>query len=323
MTTRSKPFAGLIAAAHTPFMAGGALHLAAVERQASHFLKNNVHAVFVGGSTGESHSLSVDERRQLAQRWIDVTRNTKLEVVVHVGSNCLADARALAAQAQQLGARAVAALAPGYFKPPNIDVLLDCCADVAAGAPELPFYFYDIPSLTGVCLSMPDLLEQARARLPNLRGIKWTNADLHAYQLCRNTPGDFDLPWGKDECLLAALAVGAQSAIGSTYGFAAPVYHRLWQAFAAGDLGSARREQYRSALLVKTLSPYGYIGASKAVMTMLGVDVGPARLPNTTLTRAQVAALRHDLEQLGFFGWLHDLQRAGHPGAETMEHEDE
>jgi N-acetylneuraminate lyase len=301
---KSKPLTGLVAAAHTPFTADGALHLAIVEKQAAHFLKHGINTAFIAGSTGESHSLNVEERRQLAARWLEVTRGTPLKVIVHVGSNCLADAHALAAHAQQIGALAIAALAPSYFKPRSVAGLIDCCAEIASGAPYLPFYFYDIPSMTGVSLSMPDFLAQGKERIPNLNGIKWTNPDLYNYQLCRNMAGTFDLPWGNDEYLLAALALGAQGAVGSTYNFAAPIYQRLMKAFEAGDLEAARQEQLRSARIVQTLSNYGYMGAAKTVMKMLGVDVGPARLPNTNLTATQVTALRQDLEHLGFFFWI-------------------
>jgi len=95
---------GLVAAAHTPFFQDGSLNLAVVEQQAAHLLAHDVATVFIGGSTGESHSLSLAERQTLAQRWAEVAQGTRLRVVVHVGSNCLADAITLAAQAQQLGA---------------------------------------------------------------------------------------------------------------------------------------------------------------------------------------------------------------------------
>lgn len=295
---------GLTAAAHTPFTADGALNLAAVEKQAEHFLKNKINVAFIAGSTGESHSLTFDERRRLAQRWTEVTRGTKLKVVVHVGSNCLADARELAAHAQEIGAVAVSALAPSYFKPRGVDGLIDCCKYVASAAADLPFYFYDIPALTGVSLSMPDFLAHGRKKIPNLVGIKWTNPDMFSYQLCRYVPGNFDLPWGNDEYLLAALALGATGAVGSTYCFAAPVYHRLMSAFAAGNLSAARKEQFRSCQIVQMLAGYSYMGASKAVLKMLGVDVGPARLPNTNLSKKQTTELRGKLETLGFFEWV-------------------
>src|SRR5262245_54074002 len=108
---------GLVAATHTPFHADGSLNLAIVERQAELMAKWQVGAVFIGGTTGESSSLTVEERRALAQRWSEVVRGSALRLVVHVGANCLEDARALAAQAEQLGAHAIAALAPCYFKP--------------------------------------------------------------------------------------------------------------------------------------------------------------------------------------------------------------
>jgi len=295
---------GLVAAAHTPFRADGTLHLAAVEKQAAHFLQHQIRVVFIAGSTGESHSLAVEERRQLAQRWLEVARGTQLQVMVHVGSNCLTDAVALASHAQRIGAVAISALAPSYFKPRSVAALLDWCAAIAGAAPSLPFYFYDIPVLTGVSLAMPEFLAQGRAQIPNLAGIKWTNADLYSYQLCQRVTGDFDLPWGNDEYLLAALALGATGAVGSTYCFAAPVYHRLLQAFAAGDLATARVEQFRSCQLVQLLASYGYMGAAKATMKLLGVDVGPARQPNSNLNDLQVKDLRTKLEGLGFFDWI-------------------
>jgi N-acetylneuraminate lyase len=104
--------------------------------------------------------------------------------------------------------------------------------------------------------------------------------------------------------MLAAWSLGATSAVGSTYNFAAPIYHRLLKAFAAGDLSRAREEQFCSVQIVATLASYGFMGAAKAVMTMLGVDVGPARLPNTNLDAKQQATLRADLEKLGFFDWI-------------------
>lgn len=295
---------GLVAATHTPFRPDGRLNLGGVERQAEHLHRNCVKTVFIGGSTGESHSLSVEERLALALRWSEVVRGSGLRLVVHVGSNCLADARTLAAQAQELRADAVAALSPSYFKPKTLAELIACCADIAAAAPGTPFYFYDIPALTGVQFPMPDLLASAD-RIPTLAGIKFTNTDLMAYQTCLHAQGGrFDIPWGVDEYLLAALALGAAGGVGSSYNFAAPVYHRMIAAFREGRLDAARAEQFRAVQLIELLAGYGYMGAAKAVMGFLGVEVGPARLPNATLTAGQVGGLRAALDRLDFFRWV-------------------
>ena len=291
---------GLVAAVHTPINQDGSLRLDAIEKQAEWMVSQKVKAVFVGGSTGESHSLTLNERIALTKRWGEVYRGTPLKLIVHVGCNSLNDARDLAAQAQAVGADAVSALSPSYFKPKSIEVLIECAAMVAQGAPELPFYFYDIPVLTGVSFSMPRFLEAAASRIPNLVGLKFTNADLAAYLACLQAEqGRWDLPWGIDEHLLGALATGATGAVGSSYNFAAPIYHRLIEAYQRGDITQARKEQLASVQLIQMLADYGYMGAAKATMEYLGVPVGPPRLPNQGLSETQRKELWDKLPNLG------------------------
>jgi len=98
--------------------------------------------------------------------------------------------------------------------------------------------------------------------------------------------------------------MGARGAVGSGFNFAAPIYQRLLTAFASGDLASARIEQFRGVQIIQTLSRFGYMGAAKALMNFLGVDVGPPRLPNATLAPEETQRLRRDLETLGFFDWI-------------------
>lgn len=301
----SLPLHGLVAATHTPFHSDGSLNLAIVEKQAAHLINNRVLAAFIGGTTGESSSLTLAERQALTTRWSEVLRGSPLRLIVHVGSNCVEDARALAAQAQELGASGVAALAPCYFKPANAGVLVDTMAEIAAAAPSLPFYYYEIPVLTGLQISPSEFLARAADRIPNLAGIKFTSNNLMEYQLCRNFRDQaFDIPYGFDEILLSALALGAKGAVGSSFNFAAPIYNRVIAAFERGDLEAARAEQLRSVQVIQKLASYGYMGAAKATMKMLGVDVGPARLPNTTLSEIQTVQLHGELTELGFFNWI-------------------
>jgi N-acetylneuraminate lyase len=296
---------GLVAATHTPFNASGDLNLAIVEKQAAHLIANGVIAAFVGGTTGESSSLSTDERLALATRWSEVVRGSPLKLIVHVGGNSVADSRKLAAHAQSVGAAAISALSPSYFKPATLDLLIACTAEISNAAPALPFYFYDIPIMTGVKFSMPDFLNRAGKSIPNLAGIKFTNPDMMAFQQCLHVKdGRFDIPWGCDEYFLAALALGAVGGVGSTYNFAAPIYQRLISAFKRGDIAAARVEQFRSVRLVDLLASQGYMGAAKSVMTVLGIDVGPARLPAGNLSVEQRTQLQRSLDEMGFFSWL-------------------
>jgi N-acetylneuraminate lyase len=295
---------GLVAATHTPFNPQGELNLKVIEKQANHLVATGVRAAFVGGTTGESASLSLLERKALAKRWAEVVKGSPLGLVVHVGANCLADSRELAAQAEQLSAVAISAVAPSYFKPATLEALVACCAEIASAAPETPYYHYDIPSMTGITLSMPDFLERAGEKVKNLAGIKFSNPDLMAYQFClRAAGGKYDMPFGCDEYILGALALGCVGGVGSTYNLSAPVSNRLIAAFKKGDLQTARDEQFRVARLVRLLGSYGYMAAAKATMGFLGMDVGAPRLPQTDLTTEEKAALRQGLESMGFFEW--------------------
>ena len=299
------PLHGLVAAPFAPLASDGALDLRCIQRQAEHLLRCGVRMVFVNGTTGECTSLTLEERRAIARRWCEVARGSDLKVTVHVGSNCLEDSQLLAADAQDAGAASISAFAPSYFRPQHLDALIDWCAQIAAAAPKTPFYFYDIPAFTRVTLSMPQFLEQAPDRIPTLAGLKFTNPDLMAYQLCLHAhDGRFDVAYGCDEWLLAALALGARGAVGSTYNFAAPLYQRLWKAFSEGNLEAARKEQFRAVQLIQLLASYGFLPAAKATMGWLGVDVGPARPPQSTLSGDQLHRLRTDLENLGFFDWI-------------------
>jgi N-acetylneuraminate lyase len=272
-----------------------------VEQQAELFLESGIRNVFVGGTTGEFASLSQGERMALAECWCSAAGGS-LRVAVHVGHNCLPEAVALAAHARKSGAVAIAVMAPSYFKPATITDLIDFCAPIAAEAEPLPFYFYDIPSMTGVRLRMSEFLYQARFKIPTLRGLKYSSDDLLELQQCvRLDQGAFDILFGSDECLLAGLCLGIRGAVGSTYNFAAPVYQSLILAFENHDLETARALQGKSIDLIKTLGEFGFLAASKYVMAMLGVDCGPVRPPLRSLTLDQRLALWDRLSALDVF----------------------
>lgn len=296
------PFVGLVPAVLTPFDPCGELNLAAVEPHAALLARDGVAGVFVGGTTGEFSSLTFDERLSLTARWAEVVKGTSTRLVVHVGANCLADAKRLAAQANDLGAAAIAAVAPSYFKPKSLEVLIQWCKELAAAAPDTPFYFYDIPVLTGVAFPMADFLEQAPEQIPTLAGIKFTNPDLMTFQrLLRADSGRFDVLFGMDEQLLAAVVLGARGAVGSGYNFAAPLYNRILASASANDFATARAEQYKGVELVAVLTRYGYLAAAKEVMRVRGVELGPVRLPHVPLTPEQTVSLRRELEALEMF----------------------
>lgn len=304
MSSITDPYHCLVAAPHTPFHADGTLAPEVVALQAAHLAHQNVKAVFITGTTGESSSLSVSERVEIYRAWAGVAPTHGIRVIAHVGANALCDASALAAEAQDLGFDAVSALSPNYFKPGSLDSLVACCEKIASAAPTLPFYFYQIPVLTNVRFSMVDFLKLASSRIPTFRGIKYTDPDLVGYRRCLALePGRYDLPWGVDETLLAALATGARGGVGSTYNFMPALAHAIIAAYDASRFQEARDLQTRMIEIIDALDSIGYLGAAKAVMGWLGVPVGPARLPLGNPSPDALARLRERLEQLDFFTW--------------------
>ena len=296
---------GLIAAPHTPCNGDYSLNTAVVPKQAWHLANTGVKGVFVGGTTGECHSYSTAERIELFKGWGTAAKANGLVNIPHVGHNNLPDAQALVEAAQASEAEAIGAMAPSFFKPASVDELIDWFALITKAAPELPFYFYDIPSMTGVNLDTVDFLRKGRERIPSLVGVKFTNPDQNLLKKCMQVEdGSFDILFGTDEKLIEGLEIGCRGAVGSSYNFAAKIYHPILKAYEQGDLETANLWQDRSIQTIDTIAAHGYLPAAKAVMDMLGVACGPARPPLGNLTETAKASLKAELEEIGFFDWV-------------------
>jgi len=130
-------------------------------------------------------------------------------------------------------------------------MLVGCSAAIAIAAPDLPFYYYDRPKLTGLEFDMVDFPDKAGERMPNLAGIKFTHDDLDMYSACREIEGRrFDISWGIDERFVQALGAGAKSAVGSTYTFEALLYQEASAAFELGDKIRAEELQREGLRLI-------------------------------------------------------------------------
>jgi N-acetylneuraminate lyase len=294
---------GLIAAAFTPLMENGSLHLGRIPSIVDHLERDGVAGIYVLGSTGEGISLSTKERREVAEAYIQAAQG-RLTTVVQVGHNSLAEAKQLAAHAQQIGADAISAMPPYYFKPESTAQAIACLGEIASGAPELPLYYYHIPAKTGVELDIEELFRTGPPKLPTLAGIKYSDPNLHVLQrgdAFQN--GAFDWLLGVDEMLLSGLAMGIDGAVGSTYNFAAPLYVRIIEAFDQGDLDQARRYQALAVKMIDIIIRHCGRPGLKAMMNVIGEDCGPYRLPHGTAQTEDVVRMEKELDDLGFFEW--------------------
>ncbi len=294
---------GLIAATYTPLHDDGEVNTEPIESMTQWLIGQGISGLYVCGSTGEGMSLSSAERRTVAEAYTQAARG-RVPVIVQVGHNSLSEARQLAAHAQQIGADYVSATCPSYFGIHDVDTLVRCMAEVAGGAPELPFYYYHIPALTGSKIEMVEFLKRGAKQIPNLLGLKYTDTKLHEFQQCLELErGRFDVVWGCDEMMLGALATGAAASIGSTFNVAAPLYLALMDAFHACDLVEARRLQSLSVEMIRTIGKHPFHPAMKAVLSFNGFNIGGCRLPQGRLLESEMETLRDDLSMLGYFDW--------------------
>jgi len=300
---------GLIAAPMTAYHPDGAVNLDVIPSYAAFLHSNGVVGAFINGTTGEGFSLTVEERKAIAESWMEAAPNG-FKVIVHVSHTCAVSAWDLARHAAQIGAWGIGEMGPLFYKPNSVEELTEYAAQTAAQTPELPYYYYHMPSMSGVYFGMIDFLTTAEPKIPNLAGIKYTHEDLVDFELCREfNDGKYDILYGRDETLLCSLALGCRGAVGSTYNIMAPLYTELIDAFNSGNLPEARRLQRISMKVINLLSgTRSFNSALKEVMNMIGLNLGKVRSPLKNITSEKITRLKNDLTELGFWEYCSKKQ---------------
>ncbi|PWA21002.1 hypothetical protein CCH79_00007262 [Gambusia affinis] len=278
-----KKLTGLLAATFTPLTAQGEVNLSVIGPYVDYLTeKQGIKGIFVNGTTGESMSLSVAERKDLAEEWCLRAKGRMDNVIIHVGCMSLKDSQDLARHAAEIGADGIAVISPSFFKPRTADALRRFLQEVASAAPTLPFYYYQIPSFTGVNVPVRDVIEDIEKLIPSFRGVKFSGSDLLDFGQCVSySKPHWSVLYGVDEQLLAGLAMGANGAVGSTYNYMGCYVNQMISAFETKDLVKARTIQFKIQELVRYAIKLGFdIGVNKQLMAEVsGLHLGPPRLP--------------------------------------------
>ena len=298
------PLRGLIAATYTPMNEDGSLRMSEIPAMVNRLEKIGIKGIFVAGSTGEGLSLTSAERKAIAEAYTKEAHG-RMKVIIHVGHHCLDESAALSRHAKEIGADAIAAVAPSYYKIGSAATLVQVLKKITSGAPDLPFYYYDIAALTGIDIDIEKLLLAVGDSIPSLVGVKYTSFRADQYLHARMTFGSrYDMVWGFDEVMLAGLAMGARASIGSTFNLAAPLYIALMKAFDEGRMEEAQKLQALSVKMIRRIGDLPFHPAMKALITRCGVPCGPARPPMASISAADVDKLWKDLEQMGATAWF-------------------
>jgi dihydrodipicolinate synthase/N-acetylneuraminate lyase len=274
---------GAIAAAVTPLTdEGRILDEAAVGPLVRFLADGGLDGLLACGTTGEGILLSLDERRRVAERFVEV-RPDGFRVAVHAGAQSTADTVALATHAKEIGADAVAVIAPPYF-PLDADALLAHLVAAAEACTPLPFYPYEFADRSGYPIPVATV-ERLRELAPNLAGVKvsdrpWSAVEPYLLE-------GLDLFVGSEPLVLEGLAHGGAGAVSGL----ATAFPEI-----VSDLVHRRSERAGEQVveLRRALAPpLPFQAALKEVLGLRGVPVRPdVRPPLRRLTGSESARVR-------------------------------
>ena len=295
----------ILPAVFTPMHTDGTLHLEKIEEFYHRCTASGFRGIFLNGTTGECMSLTADERNKILETWIACIKknnNPDFRIFVHVGSANLLEAARMAEHAQAHGADGIAMVPTFYFRPKNLEELIDQCRYVASAAPEVPFYYYNIPSLTGVNFPLVSFMKAAIGAIPTFAGLKNSFNDLVDYQACiHHAKSDYALYWGTDEVFMMVYAAGNRHYVGSTYNFMGGIYHSMIDAYHAGKIDKLQSLQAEAVRIYNILAEYNSLVAGKEIMKLTGLDCGPVRKPLSKLMSSESKTLLEKLKRTSLF----------------------
>src|SRR5215207_1057247 len=278
---------GVITAMVTPFAEDGSVDEATARKLARHLIENGSHGLVLSGTTGESPTLSDEERLSLLRAVRDELGAGPL-LICGSASNDPRHSERLSAAAAESGADAVLAVTPYYNKPNSAGIKAHY--EAVAKAAGIPVLLYNIPSRVVVNLS-PELLAEL-GRIENVIGVKQANdEELQPIEGSKVLAGN-------DGTFLRALEMGEPGGILVASHLVGPQMREIYDAVEAGDLDQARSIEARLRPLYEVLGVTNPIPV-KAGLELLGICSARARLPIVEADEEQRAGVRRALEAQG------------------------
>jgi 4-hydroxy-tetrahydrodipicolinate synthase len=286
----------VLTAIATPYKPDGSIDFDRFGDLARYLVENGSDGIVVAGTTGESPTLTDDERFGLFRVAVEALED-RGTVIAGTGTYSTAHSIHLTSEAHELGVDGFLVVTPYYSKPPARGIVEHFRA--IGGVSDKPIIVYNIPSRVVINIEPETIVELAE--IPTVRAVKQANDDLaQARRIVRES--GLDLYAGDDNLVLPFLELGGVGGICVHTHLVGPTVKRMVRAFHEGDVETARRldEELQPAyeLLKVQTNPI----ALKAALNLLGWDVGGLRLPLVEATEAERSQVRDCLEQLSLLG---------------------
>lgn len=286
-------FGRLVTAMVTPFQEDLSVDWQGLERLIEHLLDTGTTAIVVSGTTGESPTLSRQEKLRLFAECVTLCRG-RVPVIAGTGGYHTEQAYEFTREVDALGVDAFLQVAP-YYNKPSQEGLYRHFAQVAQ-ATDKPVLIYNIPSRTGVNVELDTMIRLAQ--ISNIVGVKESSGDFtQISRIIGETPKDFVLYSGDDKYTLPILALGGVGVVSVASHVAGQMMSTMIDAFLADDTHTARDLHHALMPLFEELFRTSNPVLVKAALNMLDIPVGGVRLPLVEATKEQLRSLRKVLSQ--------------------------
>lgn len=290
-------FKGAGVAIVTPMNENQEVNYGKLEELINWQIDQGTDSIIIAGTTGESSTLTMEEHRDVIKAAIEFTKG-RVPVVAGTGSNCTRTAIQLSKEAEEAGADGLLIVTP-YYNKATQGGLIEHYSAIAKEV-KTPIIMYNVPGRTG-CNILPETAAYLHKNVENIVGLKEATGNLaQAFKTMELTDGKLDLYSGEDGLVVPLLAIGAIGVISVWSNVAPKDVHQMCQSYFDGDEKTALEIQMKGLPLVDALfSEVNPIPVKKA-LNLMGMEVGPLRLPLTEMEEKNAKALAEVMKAYGF-----------------------
>lgn len=284
-------FGQVITAMATPFDSDGEIDFQAITNLVEYLINNGSDGIVVAGTTGESPTLSTDEKVALFVHVVTVA-DGRAKIIAGTGSNNTRASVALTQQAEQAGVDGVMLVTPYYNKPSQEGMYRHF--EAIANATTLPVMLYNIPGRSVVNLSVDTIVRLSL--IDNITCVKEASGDLDAAsEIIERTSSDFAVYSGDDSLTLPMLSIGGTGIVSVASHIIGNEMQQMIKLFRTGDTSGAAALHRKLLPTMKALFAAPSPSPVKAALNLSGVPVGGVRLPMLALTEEEITTLQQFL----------------------------
>ncbi len=290
-------FTGTYSALITPFLENGNIDFISLEKIIEHQIINGISGIVVGGSTGENFSLTIDEKRELYSKSIQIA-NKRCKVIVGTGSNDTLTSCNMSKMALELGADAALLVAP-YYNKPSQHGLYSHYKLIADEVKELPLIIYNVPGRTAVNI-LPSTVKKLSNDCPNIVAVKEASGDLdQMMEIMKNSSPEFGLLSGDDSLTLPIILMGGKGVISVISNYIPKEFSEMVNLALEGNYSKAKDIHYKFLELMNLNFIESNPTPVKYIMHRLGFCNEVYRMPLMPIKNESKIEIDNELLKIG------------------------